>query len=71
MLLTLSEENEPEPPKDDDLDGTTIMQMLKPEETKRLEDAGPYRPPPKATAEHDTNTAAKQILEKYRRRPRS
>lgn len=71
MLLTLTEEGDLAAPKEEDMDGTTIMQMLKPEEAKKLEDAGPYRPPQKQAADQDTTSAAKSILEKYRRRPRS
>ena len=67
MLLTLNDESE-SAQKDDELDGTTIMQMLKPQ-TK--EEEGPYRPPQKPVADKDTTSAAKSILDKYRRRPRS
>jgi predicted component of type VI protein secretion system len=71
MLLTLTEEGDLAAPKEEDMESTTIMQMLKPDEVKKLEDAGPYRPPQKANADQDTTSAAKAILEKYRRRPRS
>lgn len=72
MLLTLTEEGELAAPKEEDMDGTTIMQMLKPEEARKLEDAKPYRPPPRQSAsDPNTSSAAKAILEKYRRRPRS
>jgi pSer/pThr/pTyr-binding forkhead associated (FHA) protein len=71
MLLTLTEEGELAGSSDEEMDGTTIMQMLKPEEVKKLEETGPYRPPPRATGDKDTTSAAKAILETYRRRPRS
>ena len=74
LLLDLEEEKVPGD-ADADLEGTTIMQVLKPEEAHQLNEAqeekAPYRPPSKLPASsQNTSSAAKAILEKYRRRPR-
>ena len=74
LLLDLSEDDQGTG-NDADLEGTTIMQVLKPEETQQLNEAQeektPYRPPSRMPASsQNTSSAAKSILEKYRRRPR-
>jgi pSer/pThr/pTyr-binding forkhead associated (FHA) protein len=74
LLLDLTDDDKA-PGDDADLEGTTIMQVLKPEEALQLNEAqeekAPYRPPSKLPASsQNTSSAAKAILEKYRRRPR-
>jgi pSer/pThr/pTyr-binding forkhead associated (FHA) protein len=77
MLLSLSDDKEGEQLSDSDsfASGSTLMQVLKPEEMEQLQNATdktPYRP--KASNQGtgaNTSQAAKAILEKYRRRPKT
>ena len=69
LMLELSQEEEVSP--HDSLSGSTVMEILQPtaEDEKNKQ---PYRPQVnKAAAAENTSSAAKAILEKYRRRPRS
>ena len=69
LMLELSDEEEASP--HDSLSGSTVMEVLLPtaEDEKNKQ---PYRPQvSKAAAAENTSSAAKAILEKYRRRPRS
>jgi predicted component of type VI protein secretion system len=75
MLLSLSDENVSD--SDSFAEGSTVMQVLKPEEIEQLQSAGgdrdktPYRPKPSNQGTGNSSQAAKAILEKYRRRPKS
>lgn len=73
MLLEVTEE-EKAAEDASELQGSTVMDMLKSpgEETQSATKAVPYRPAAnKPTAAANTSSAAKDILEKYRRRPRT
>lgn len=75
MLLSLSDEQAPDE-SDSFASGSTLMQQLKPEEMEQLQNAQenktPYRPKPSNQGTNaNTSQAAKNILEKYRRRPKS
>jgi pSer/pThr/pTyr-binding forkhead associated (FHA) protein len=77
MLLSLSDEEQGEQTSESDsfASGSTLMQVLKPEEMEQLQNAGEraiYRPKPSNQgAGANTSQAAQKILEKYRRRPKS
>jgi pSer/pThr/pTyr-binding forkhead associated (FHA) protein len=73
MLLSLADE-ESENAESDFAQGSTLMQVLKPEEMEALQNPGdkvPYRPKQPTQGTASTSNAAKAILEKYRRRPKS
>jgi predicted component of type VI protein secretion system len=68
MLLELTGDEQAAGQDSDALEGSTIMDVIKQPEEK----TGPYRPASqKPSTPANTSNAAKQILEKYRRRPRS
>jgi pSer/pThr/pTyr-binding forkhead associated (FHA) protein len=75
MLLSLTDEGVSD--SDSFAEGSTVMQVLKPEELEQLQSAGgdrdktPYRPKPSSQGTASSSQAAKAILEKYRRRPKS
>jgi pSer/pThr/pTyr-binding forkhead associated (FHA) protein len=75
MLLSLSEEEKANAEEGEIDEGSTVMQILKPEEMEQLQSANekaPYRPTAaKPSASGTSSSAAKNILEKYRRRPKS
>jgi len=78
MLLSLSDDDAPGPADDGDSfsTGSTLMQVLKPEEMEQLQKANdektPYRPQAaKASGDANSSMAAKAILEKYRKRPKA
>jgi len=78
MLLSLTDDEKAAANGEENADGegSTVMQVLKPEELEQLQaassDKTPYRPaPPKAAKDPNTSSAAKNILEKYRRRPKT
>jgi pSer/pThr/pTyr-binding forkhead associated (FHA) protein len=78
MLLSMSDEQQGDQPNESDsfASGSTLMQVLKPEEMEQLQNAAdsktPYRPRPSSQgAGANTSQAAKAILEKYRKRPKS
>lgn len=77
MLLSLSDEQGDVNDSDSFAQGSTVMQVLKPEEIEQLQNAGnndktPYRPKPSNQGTNaNSSQAAKAILEKYRRRPKS
>jgi len=69
LLLELTEEEEVA--QDDSLSGSTIMEVLLPQ-TENEKNKTPYRPQSnKSETSENTSSAAKAILEKYRRRPRA
>jgi predicted component of type VI protein secretion system len=69
LLLELTEGEEVNP--NDSLSGSTIMEVLQPQADDE-KGKQPYRPQVnKSTSSENTSSAAKAILEKYRRRPRS
>jgi pSer/pThr/pTyr-binding forkhead associated (FHA) protein len=73
MLLSLGDDGqETGDPSDSFANGSTVCQVLKPEEMEQLQNTekAPYRPTAKAAADGNTSSAAKAILEKYRRRPK-
>ena len=78
LLLSMSDDEPGATSEMDELEaGSTVMKALKPEEMEQLvnkaeEKAAPYRPQtakPASTA--NTSSAAKAILEKYRKRPKT
>ena len=76
MLLGLSDDDNDDGngEQDDYAGGSTVMQVLKPEELEQLQTASekiPYRPTAKPAASGTTSNAAKAILEKYRKRPKA
>ncbi|MBL8792521.1 MAG: FHA domain-containing protein [Planctomycetia bacterium] len=78
MLLGLSDDEHADGGDgngDDYAGGSTVMQVLKPEELEQLQAAtekAPYRPASnKPSATGTTSNAAKAILEKYRKRPKA
>lgn len=78
MLLSMSDEQQGDQPNESDsfASGSTLMQVLKPEEMEQLQNAAdnktPYRPKPSSQGVGaNTSQAAKAILEKYRKRPKS
>jgi predicted component of type VI protein secretion system len=76
MLLSLSESEADSGAESDSFaTGSTVMQVLKPEEMEKLQNAAdrvPYRPKPSSQGTNaNTSQAAKAILEKYRRRPKT
>src|SRR5262245_25460455 len=73
LLLSLTED-EKKSDSDSFATGSTLMQVLKPEEMEQLQNATekiPYRPQTAKPATGTSSSAAKAILEKYRRRPKS
>lgn len=78
MLLSMSDEQQGDQPNESDsfASGSTLMQVLKPEEMEQLQNAAdsktPYRPRPSSQGVGaNTSQAAKNILEKYRKRPKT
>ncbi len=78
MLLSMSDDQQGDQPNESDsfASGSTLMQVLKPEEMEQLQNAAenktPYRPRPSSQGVGaNTSQAAKAILEKYRKRPKS
>lgn len=77
MLLSLNDDQQGDEVSESDsfASGSTLMQVLKPEEMEQLQNATdktPYRPKPSSQGTGaNTSQAAKAILEKYRRRPKS
>ena len=74
MLLSLSDEEGGGDADKDFSEGSTLMKTLKPEEMEQLQSLGeraPYRPKAANQGTDNTSSAAKAILEKYRRRPKS
>jgi pSer/pThr/pTyr-binding forkhead associated (FHA) protein len=75
MLLSLAEDDQGDEDSDSFATGSTVMQVLKPEDIERLQNATdkvPYRPQaPKQDNSATSSSAAKAILEKYRRRPKA
>lgn len=78
MLLSLSDDDASGPADEGDSfsTGSTLMQVLKPEEMEQLQKANdektPYRPQAaKAAGDANSSNAAKAILEKYRKRPKA
>jgi predicted component of type VI protein secretion system len=74
MLLEMSEEEKEAAGSDADMAGSTIMDVIKSpaEETQAESKPAPYRPASnKPATPANTASAAKAILEKYRRRPRT
>jgi len=72
MLLEMTDEEKAQAASED-LAGSTIMDVLKsPGDDTQQSKAAPYRPASaKPAANANTSSAAKEILEKYRRRPRT
>lgn len=72
MLLEMTEE-EKAAAEESGMEGSTIMDVIKqPGEDTEATKPGPYRPPSqRQQASANTSSAAKEILEKYRRRPRT
>ena len=72
MLLEMTEEEKTQA-EAGEMEGSTIMDVVKqPGEDGTATKPGPYRPPSqKQQTPASTSSAAKAILEKYRRRPRS
>jgi pSer/pThr/pTyr-binding forkhead associated (FHA) protein len=75
MLLSMTDEQASELSDSDSFaTGSTVMQVLKPEELEQLQSASertPYRPRSSNQGTGNTSSAAKAILEKYRRRPKA
>jgi pSer/pThr/pTyr-binding forkhead associated (FHA) protein len=73
MLLELSGAEQAGEQDNSALEGSTIMDMVKsPSDELQQPKPAPYRPPSKQPGSAaNTSSAAKAILEKYRRRPRS
>lgn len=75
LLLSLSDEERVDVGADDGepTDGSTIMQLLKPEEMEKLQtprDREVYKPSAKqGSGSANTGAAAKAILERYKRKP--
>jgi hypothetical protein len=72
MLLEMTEDEEAKASADSALEGSTIMDAVKSPGDDTTSTRTPYRPTPaKPASSGNTSSAAKDILEKYRRRPRT